>query len=29
MKDGGEFTLHALGGWRENDGHTETLAWRS
>jgi Icc protein len=28
-KDGGEFTLHAIGGDRENDGHTETLSWRS
>ena len=28
-KDGGEFTLHAIGGNRKNDGHTQTLAWRS
>ena len=29
MKDSAEFTLHAIGGDRENDGHTQTLAWRS
>ena len=28
-KDSGEFTLHAIGGDRENDGRTQTLAWRS
>jgi Icc protein len=28
-KDGGEFTLHAIGGDRENDGQTQTLVWRS
>ncbi len=28
-KDRGEFTLHAIGGQRENDGHTQMLAWRS
>jgi 3',5'-cyclic AMP phosphodiesterase CpdA len=25
----GEFTLHAIGGDREMDGHTHTLTWRS
>ncbi|MCL5278925.1 MAG: metallophosphoesterase [Planctomycetes bacterium] len=29
MQDGGEFTLHAIGGHRENDGRTQTLTWRS
>jgi len=28
-QDGGEFTLHAIGGNRKNDGHTQTLTWRS
>jgi Icc protein len=28
-KDSGEFTLHAIGGHRENDGRTQMLAWRS
>ncbi len=29
MQDGGEFTLHAIGGDPEKDGYTQTLAWRS
>jgi Icc protein len=28
-KDSGAFTLHAIGGDRENDGRTETLSWRA
>lgn len=28
-QDSGEFTLHAIGGHREHDGHTQTLSWRS
>ena len=28
-RTGGEFTLHAIGGSRRSDGHTETLAWRA
>jgi 3',5'-cyclic-AMP phosphodiesterase len=28
-RQGGEFTLHAIGGNRKLDGHTERLAWRA
>jgi Icc protein len=28
-KQGGEFTLHAIGGNREIDGHVQKLSWRS
>jgi hypothetical protein len=28
-RDSGEFTLHAIGGNRKIDGHTQTLSWRS
>lgn len=28
-RTGGEFTLHAIGGSRRHDGHTEKLAWRA